>query len=517
MKRRRGLSSIYGFVMIFLLSMASIQTWSYAVGSMASIQEASAQQHQLQQEQSLEHLVLTDSDGNLTISNSGQISSTVQFLRLFGPNDSETLPVDANIPIGSSITRTLPSGWSAEAVTSLGNEFTYYSSSALLDSSWSGYTARGGLSNAQLFQSSYDPSSYFLGDGASVYSFSSSGRLQWSFDAGAGYVTDILPLSNGRVFVSTGYSSTSNLGELFELDGNGTVVRTYDVRVLQTTDGATSATLPVVKGVDSTSAFFDGWFYSATGPSAYLGSGSLPIAGAEGSDFYFYDVTPFPYQAGVCGDQGSQLVVSSYTPSLVYGGSATENWETYNYFSTCNGFPAQLVGSAVSGGVVVLLMASPPYVDDSNDAYPSTPPTLVVLSTFGKTLYMGQTPDDGYSSVATNGTEMYMSLPQSSEIQVYSTATNSYTTYNIGTQASQLLFEDNHLFAISAGVVEVFDASMDLQKTIDFGPMTLASFADSFLQEPALQAPSFLAVGPSSYAALLVNATGYTSLVTGTY
>jgi hypothetical protein len=327
----------------------------------------------------------------------------------------------------------------------------------------------------------------------------------------------VLPLSNGRVFVSTGYSSASNIAELFELDGSGTVVRTYDVRLLETPDEADSASLPVVKAVDSSTAFYDGWFYSATGSNSYLVSDSLPIAGVDSSDFYFYQVTPFPYQGGSCLDQGSQLTVSSYSPSLVYGGSATKNWETYDYFSTCSGFPPQLVGSAVGGGVVVLLMASPPYVDDSNDAYPGQHPTLAVVSTSGDTLYMGEAPDEGYSSVATNGTDVYLSLPQSSEIQVYSSTKGTYATYDIGTQASQLLFEDDHLFAISDNVIEVFDASMDLQKTIDFGPLTLASSADSFLQEPALQAPSFLVVGPGSYAALLVNATGYTSLVMGAY
>ncbi len=503
--------------MIFLLSMASIQTWSYAVSSLDSIQDASAQQHQVQQEQSIEHLVLTESLGNLTIFNDGQVPSTVEFLRLFGPNDSETQSLDAPIPIGSSITRSIPSGLSAEVITSLGNEFTYYSSSALPDASWSGNSPGDGLNNAQLFESPYDPSSFFLSDGPSVYSFSSSGALEWSFDAGTGYVTDVLPLSGGYVYVSTGYSSTSNLAELYELSPVGTVVQTYDVRLFQTPDGTTSAALPVVEAADSSYVFYDGWFYSASGPFAYISSDVLALAGVGPTDFYFYHVTPFPYEGGVCEGQGSQLTVSSYTPGPDYGGSATENWDAYNYFSACNGFPAQLVGSAVGGGVVVLLMASPPYVDDSSDAYPGTPPTLTILSTSGHTLYMGQAPDEGYSSVATNGTEVYLALPQSGEIQVYSLSQNTYTSYHVGTQASQLLFEDNHLFAFSDGMVQVFGASMNLEKTIDFAPLTLASTTDSFLQEPALQAPSFLPLGSSSYAALLVNATGYTSLLLGAY
>ena len=59
MKRgSRSISSIYGFIMIFLLCMASIQTWSSAVGSLEELQGASDQSHQLEQIQGLEHLSL---------------------------------------------------------------------------------------------------------------------------------------------------------------------------------------------------------------------------------------------------------------------------------------------------------------------------------------------------------------------------------------------------------------------------------------------------------------------------
>jgi hypothetical protein len=65
--------------------------------------------------------------------------------------------------------------------------------------------------------------------------------------------------------------------------------------------------------------------------------------------------------------------------------------------------------------------------------------------------------------------------------------------------------------------VKVFGPPMNLEKTIELAPLSLASSSDSFVQEPALQAPSFLVLNATSYAALLINATGFTSLVLGRY
>ncbi len=99
----RGISSIYGFIMIFLLSMASIQTWSSAVGSLTELQGASDQSHQLEQMQGLEHLSLSLSDGNLTIANDGQIPSTLDYLRLVGQNDSKTIALEGMLAVGGSM------------------------------------------------------------------------------------------------------------------------------------------------------------------------------------------------------------------------------------------------------------------------------------------------------------------------------------------------------------------------------------------------------------------------------
>ena len=120
---KRGISSVYGFIMIFLLAMASIQTWSSAVGAMESIQGASDQSAQLHQLQGIEHLSLSLAAGNLTIANDGQVPSTVEFLRLVGPNTSRIIELGSELGVGDSVRESVPSGYSVEAVTSLGNVF----------------------------------------------------------------------------------------------------------------------------------------------------------------------------------------------------------------------------------------------------------------------------------------------------------------------------------------------------------------------------------------------------------
>jgi hypothetical protein len=467
--------------------------------------------------QSIEHLTLEESGANLTISNNGEVPSTVEFLRLAGPNDSRTIPLGTEIAVGSSVTISVPPGETVEAITALGNVFTMWPSSGVPGALWSGEVLQDGLANAQLFQSPYNQSSFFLADGPRVYGFSDSGSPRWSFDAGSGLVTDVLPLSNGDVYVSAGYGSTFNNAELFELSPNGAVIQTYSVRLFQTPDGPSSdPSLPVTKGDDSSYALYDGWFYSESGPFGGLVSDSFPLAGSDASNFYFYGISPVRDDNGVCQLVGNELVVYSYTPSPLFG-TVRLNWQDYMRLSTCNPYPQQLLGSAVEGGVLAVLLASPPYAVAALEGYPGQNAYLAVVSSSGATLYLGQAPENGYSAVATNGTDVYLALPQPGEVQVYSLAKNTYTTYSIGIQASQLLFEDGNLFAISSDAVKVFGPSMNLEKTIDLAPLSLASSSDSFVQEPALQAPSFLVLNATSYAALLVNATGFTSLVLGRY
>jgi hypothetical protein len=100
---------------------------------------------------------------------------------------------------------------------------------------------------------------------------------------------------------------------------------------------------------------------------------------------------------------------------------------------------------------------------------------------------------------------------------VISISTQELTTYNVGIPASGLIFDYGLLFAISQNEVRVYDASMNLVKTISLAPMALSSFSNYPDFVPALQAPSFLVLNSTTYAALAENATGYSSLVLGNF
>lgn len=513
--KKKAISSIYGFVMIFLLTMASLQSWSSALGSLAAEESASNQGHQLQQMQAIEHLSLTENDGNLTILNNGELPSTVEYLRITGHNSSTVVELGDHLAIGGSLNEQVPSGDDVEVVTSLGNVFQLWPSSGVSDPLWLGTGIEGGSDNAQLYQSSYD-SSFFLASGSSVLAFMPNGTQIWSFDAGSGLVTGVMPVSGGIVFVSVGDYSQSDTATLFELGPGGSVVNTFAVRLYQTPEGGdVPSTLSVSGGVDSSYAYYDGWFYSSSGQGGGLQSDLFPLLGTDSTDFYFYRVGADPYTDGTCTPGGNALVVTSYTPGASYAGGFTKNWSQGLFFGTCNRLPEQLVSSSTSGGFIAALFSSPSYAVSPGELYTEEGPYLDVLSQSGAVIYAGQAPSQGYSSIANDGTEVFLSLPALSQIQVLDSLTGVYTTYQVGVQASELLFAYGHLFAVSDGQVDVFDSSMTLQKTIDFSPLLIASPS---LSLPLLDVePAFLPVSPTAYAALVTNSTGSVGLVTDDY
>jgi hypothetical protein len=514
-RRSSGISSIYGFIVIFLLSMASMQVWSSAVSSMAQMESASNQGIQLDQLRSMEHVGLSESGSNLTIRNDGEIPTTLEFIRLIGVDGSRTLTLGTELAVGSSLNLSIPPGDGVQVVTSLGNVWTLSDPDLPGESIWSGELSGGGNSNAQIFESPYYTQSFFLSDGSSVYSFSISGTQEWSFDAGYGFVTDVLPLADGDVYVAVGYGTSSNTAELFELDHDGSVIHMFQVRLFQTANGGSSQlSISVTKGADAYYAFYDGMLYSENGGAIGTQSDYFPPLGSDDSGLYFYSVAPESYSDGVCQPPGDGLEIYGYTAARDVEPKVT--WDDYLYLGSCSQFPPQLIGSAVDGGTIAFLLSSPAYVASPDDVYPAQGPYLATVSAGGNTPFVAQLPNQSYTSVATNGTDVYLAVPQAGEVQVYSLASKDFQTFNVGMQPSQLLFECDRLFAISGSVVKVFDSSMKLQDTIDLSPYSLASYGDSFLEEPALQAPSFLALNATSYAALVANGTS-DELLVGTF
>ena len=513
----KGISSVYGFIMIFLLSMASIQTWSSAVGAMEGIQGASDQSAQTHELQGIEHLALSLSGSNLTISNDGQVASTIEYLRFVQPNSSRTVSLDASVDVGGSMVERVPEGCEVEAVTSLGNVFILSAASDPAGSVWTSPVASTVSGNSQLFENPYVPGHFYVSSGARVYAFSGAGTPDWVFDAGSGSVTDVMPLADGEVYVSVGFVYPSNAGLLFELGPNGGVISTFSVRVLDTPnldDGA--PTQAVSMGQDSGYAYYDGWFYSAGGPSGSLNDSDTQLVGADASSFYTY--SPLGGSTyGACEPWGNEGVFDSFSPGSGTSGGAILNWNAFAYLGPCTRYDPQLMSAGVNDGVFVALFGAPYFSDSFLQAQPGYNPYLMAVSSSGQVLFDQQTPSNGYTAVTTDGSNIYLSLPQSDEVQVISISTQELTTYDVGIPAAGLIFEYGLLFAISQNEVKVYDGSMNLLKTISLAPTSLSSFSNYPDFVPSLQTPSFVVLNSTSYAVLAENATGCSSLILGDF
>jgi len=178
-RRRAGLSSVYGFIMIYLLVIASLQAVSSALSSSERADAAAQQAGQVAQIRSLERLSVGMSrGGNVTITNDGLIPSQLSYLLLQNSTVSEELPLVDSLSVGSSAvieagsTGAFPS--SVAVVTSLGNVFASSASSAPSSGgTWKVLEAGVGGPGVdmQVYQNPGDPSRYFLSVGPSAYGF----------------------------------------------------------------------------------------------------------------------------------------------------------------------------------------------------------------------------------------------------------------------------------------------------------------------------------------------------------
>ena len=189
--------------------------------------------------------------------------------------------------------------------------------------------------------------------------------------------------------------------------------------------------------------------------------------------------------------------------------------------NVCDAYPNESIASSAGSGVVASLF-SEIYWSQGNyfgGPYQGGNPFLAVLSSStGEILRSGSLDSNGYTSLATDGARVYLSIPSSDEVEVVSASGGGTGTfYNVGFPASRLVWAENSLFAISDSQVKVYDPSMSLKKSIDFSPQAFYSLSNPKPLEQQMVQPSFLVLNSTSYIALLRNSTGYGSLVLGTY
>jgi len=344
-------------------------------------------------------------------------------------------------------------------------------------------------------------------------------------------VTDVLPLSDGGVYVSDGYFGNQFSSNLYRLTSSGTSVGTYSMRLLRLYNSIEVqypdndqppyplGSQPVLKAEDGLYAYYDGWFFSSGGPSQMtIPADTFNLATSDGNQFYAYTTGVNPGGFGCSQPRGNTAEIYAY--SATAGGVQTQ-WATPVYFNVCDLYPGELIASSAGSGLVASLfsvtyLSQPTYF---GGPYQWSNPFLAVLSSSsGEILRSGSLDSNGYSSLATDGKRIYLSIPSSEQVEVLSASGGGTGTfYNVGIPASTLVWADNSLFAISDSQVKVYDSAMSLKKTLDFFPQTFYSLSNSKPMEQQMVQPSFLVLNSTSYLALLRNSTGYGSLVLGAY
>jgi hypothetical protein len=530
---------VYGFIMIYLLVIASLQALSLSFTSSQNAEAAAQQAGQVAQQRSLEHLRVEMSKGsNVTITNDGLIPSRLSFLLLQNSSTSREFPLQRPLAVGASLVVSIPFSASfpstAAVVTSLGGVFASTPSRALPPGVWKPLaTAVGGPGvDAQLYQNLADPARFFVAVGTSAFAFSSTtGAQLWSFDAGQGEVTDVLPLSDGGVYISDGYFGDQFTSNLYRLSSSGTSVWTYTMRMfrLYTTvevqypdnDQAPYplGSQPVQKGADGLYAYYDGWFFSSSGPAATtVPADTFNLASSDASQLYLYSTNGNPGGFGCSQPRGNTAFIHAYSAT---GQGVQSQWTTTVFFDVCDLYPDELVASSAGSGVLALLFSQTYWSQPSyfGGPYPGSIPFLAVLSSStGMVLRSGALDSSGYTSVAEDGSSVYLSIPSSDQVEVVPAGGGGAGVfYDIGIPASKLVWADGSLFAVSDTAVKVFDSSMNLRKAMDFSPLSLYSLSNSKAQEPQMVQPSFLVLNSTSFIALLRNSTGYGSLVLGAY
>ena len=534
------MSSVYGFIMVYLLVMASLQAISISLSSSQNAEAAAQQAGQLGQLRSLERLrVVMSQGGNATIANVGLIPSSLSFLLLQNSSLSREVALQQSLPVGASVvvspgrSSTFPS--SVAVVTSLGDVFASApSSGAPTGGGWRTLAATiGGPGvDAQVYQNPGDPSRFFVAAGDSVSAYSAArGAPLWTFDAGQGELTDVLPLADGGVYVSDGYFGDQFTSNLFRLTSSGTSVWTYSMRLLRlyTTlevqypddDQAPYpvGSQPVQKGTDGLYAYFDGWFFSSGGASfTTVPADTFNFATSDASQFYLYTTVANPGGFGCTQPRGNMVVVYAYAAT---GQGVQQQWSTPVFLNVCDLYPNELMASSAGSGLVASLFSQAYWSQPSyfGGPYPGSNPFLAVLSSAsGAVLRNGALDSNGYTSLAEDGNRIYLAIPSSEQVEVVSaTGGGAGVFFDVGIPASRLVWAGNSLFAISDTQVRVFDSSMNLIKAIDFSPQTFYSLSNSKQLETQMVQPSFLVLNSTSYVALTRNSTGYGTLVVGRY
>ncbi len=121
---RKGLSAVYGFVVIYLLIMAGLSAISNVANSQVAVQQSNDRARQLDSLRSSERLEVQYSNGTVSVRNDGSVLSTLEDLVTRASSGTVVAPLGVQLPVGGNVTLLAPA--SAEEVgvlTASGNLF----------------------------------------------------------------------------------------------------------------------------------------------------------------------------------------------------------------------------------------------------------------------------------------------------------------------------------------------------------------------------------------------------------
>ena len=107
---RKGLSAVYGFIVIYLLVMAGLSAISNVASSQASLEQSVDRARQLDSLRSSEHLDLERSNGTLMVENDGSVLSSLQDIVFRTSEGTSVKDIDYQLPAGANASFPVGSG-----------------------------------------------------------------------------------------------------------------------------------------------------------------------------------------------------------------------------------------------------------------------------------------------------------------------------------------------------------------------------------------------------------------------
>src|SRR2546427_10927194 len=101
-RRRKALSSVYGFIVLYTLIVVGLGAFSAVMYSNASVESSHQRAGQIDSMRHLEHLTLTLISGSVIVINDGLITSQLAYLHVVYPSTSTDSRIATTVSVNST-------------------------------------------------------------------------------------------------------------------------------------------------------------------------------------------------------------------------------------------------------------------------------------------------------------------------------------------------------------------------------------------------------------------------------